>query len=93
MCRPLVGINVLINPVVADALVLLQLEPPTDLFWTPLLQQERLDARPGCALDAWPVRAQLASARQFLRLAWAITALPAVARKFARDGGLVAADD
>ncbi len=73
------------NALVADALLLLQLEPPRNLFGTPLLPQQSLDARPCSTLDARAVRVQLSRERQFLCLLGAIATLPAVARQLARD--------
>ena len=57
------------------------------------MPHQRLDKRPGLGLDAWLVRGQLSRQCQFLRLLRAIATLPAVALEFARDSGLVAAND
>src|ERR1700761_5687735 len=86
----LVGIDVLIDALVAGSLLSLRFESATDLFGRPILTQTGFDLLPGVGADAGGLFFRLAAGvGQLLGLFRAVAAPAAIAFEFAADGGFI----
>src|ERR1700710_2433908 len=89
---PFVGIDVEVDPFMADSRLLLQLQAPVDLFGTPVLAQESLHLLPSLPRNPRTIGLALPIVGQFIGLVVPIAFLAAVAPQFPRDGALMATD-
>ena len=82
-------VDVEVNAFMTDARLFLQLEPPGNLFRTPVQTQQAFDQGPGFAANARLIGFTLPIVSEFIGLIWTIALRSAVAAQLARDGALM----